>query len=124
MNPVDMVRVELFRNTVLLGVCIVVSAVLAVRLAKGDRSISGTRAIGLASLPILIQIVREMVRSNSWLDFFLPVFVAVALGYSLVALIRCPARTCAAIAVTFAFLEVLLIPGVMVPQLTELFSGF
>ena len=118
----------ILRNSILLGTGIVLFAVLSVRLAKRDRNISGKRALALASIPILIQIARESVGFSELLgfrplDLLLLVFVAVALGYSLVALVRCPTRTYAAIAVVFAFTEVLLIPTVMVPLLGEIFSG-
>ena len=124
MNISDIVRLELFRNSVLLGICVVVSAVLAARLAKRDKHISGQRALVLASLPILIQIAHDLAHFRCWLDVWFPVFVAVALGYSLVALVRCPIRKYAAIAVVFAFLEVLMIPWAMALQLGELFTGF
>lgn len=115
MNP-DAVN-ELLRNSIVLGICVVLFAVLSVRLARRDKYISGKRALVLASLPIL----SEMVNFSS---FWLPVFVAVALGYSLVALVRCPLRIYATIAVVFAFFEVLLIPWAMASPAAELFTGF
>ena len=56
---------DLFRVSVALGVCVVLFGVLSVRLAKRDKHISGMRALGLVSVPILIQIAREFV-SNSF----------------------------------------------------------
>ena len=124
MNPTDIVRVELFRNTVLLGVCVIVFAVISVRFAKRDKHLSGKRALALAAVPIFLQLLRDVLSRNAFLEFGLPLAVAVALGYSLVALVRCCQRTGAAVAVTLALLETLLIPTVMVDELGMLISGF
>jgi len=124
MNPADIVRVEVFRNSVLLGVCVVVFAVLAVRIAKRDKHLSGRRALILAAIPVFIQLIREVTGRNAILEFGLPLAVAVALGYSLVALVRCSQRSEAAVATLLACVETLLIPTVMVDELGRLFSGF
>ena len=117
-------REELFHNSVMFGICVVLFGAFSVRFAKRDQHISGKRALALVALPVLIQIVRELVRFSVFLDLLLPIFVAVALGYSLIALVRCQTRKYAAIAVVVAFLEVLFIPDTVVPLLGELFSGW
>ena len=117
-------REELFRVSVALGICVVLLAVLSARLAKRDKNISGNKALVLASLPILIQVVREVVGFNLPLDCLLSVLVAVALGYAMVAVVRCTQRTGAFAALLMALIEVPLLTTTIPYWIGETYSGF
>jgi hypothetical protein len=115
---------DLFQVASALAICVVLFGLLSVRLAKRDKRISGARALVLVSFPILTQLARESAEFSFRLDFFLAISVAVALGYAMVAAVRCTQRKGAFAALLLAIAEVPLLATIVPYWLVEPYSTF